>query len=197
MPQDATMPISLGDRQLIEDHGLGLPLVLYRAKERDILKLRIIAWVFIILPLLGSNTLILFAIINWQKILVLTAEHPQDTLAVGQLYEEHYSLLTSLFTFGCVILLGLFVLLVRIPSLKKRRGIVCEHGLLQVRWNIRGHRIDHVRWEEIQALESGRASSGQEYIRLIRKEGEPFTLNDVYENFDELQTLIRDSSQLP
>jgi hypothetical protein len=183
MPQDATMLISLGDRQLIEDHGLGLPLVLYRAKEREILNRRIIAWVAIILPLLGLNILILFAIINWQKILVLTAEHPQDTLAVGQLYEEHYSLLTSLFTFGCVLLLGLFLLLVRIPSLKKRRAIVCEHGLLQVRWNIRGHRIEHVR----------RAS----YIRLIRKEGNPLTLSDVYENFDELRTLIRDSSQLP
>ena len=42
MPQDATMLISPGDRQLIEDHGLGLPLVLYSAKEREILNLRII-----------------------------------------------------------------------------------------------------------------------------------------------------------
>ena len=177
------MPISLGDRQLIEDHGLGLPLVLSRAKERDIRKLRISAWVAIILSLLGLSVLILFAIINWQKILVLTAEHPQDTLAVGQLYDEHDSLLMSLFAVGCLLLIWMFVLLVRIPSLKKRRAIVCEHGLLQVRWNIRGNRIDHVRWEEIQALEPGRASSGQEYIRLIRKEGEPFTLNDEYENF--------------
>ncbi len=197
MPQNLQLQIGMEDSRLIEDNQLGTPLTIYRLKLRDILFYRVFGWLALILSLLTWSALFILARINSQQILVLSAQHFHDPFVLEQLYNEHNSLIRSSVSVGCMFLLGLFLLLVRIPAMKKRRVIVCEYGLLQVRWNIRDNRIESVRWEEIQALESGRAFSNREYMRLIRKEGNPLVISDDYENFDELRARIRDSSQLP
>jgi hypothetical protein len=194
MSQDATVPISPEDWQFLEDHGLGLPLMIYRVKKREIRYFRNIAWSIIILSLLSLSIFIILDIRNWQQMLVLIAEHPQDTLEIEQRYNEPFLFFRSLFSMGGLFLLGLFLLLIRVPSLKKRRVIVCEYGLLQVRGVIR-ERQETIRWKEIQSV---RAFPERRYTHLIRhQKDKPFVISNNYEKLEELLEQIRQYRYLP
>ena len=96
---------------------------------------------------------------------------------------------------GCVLLLWLFLVLVRLPSMKKRRVIVCQDGLFQIRGTIRGRSVDVVRWGEIESLTLGpypiRVS-----ISFKGKEKPPLAIRDDYENFDALLAQIRQYSHI-
>ncbi|WP_149403030.1 hypothetical protein [Dictyobacter arantiisoli] len=189
---------------MIENNQLGVPLSIHSIKNKEILSWTILGWFIFILSVLTLSALIILIIINWQQIIALSTEHLHDIGAVeqrnvkqSQLYDEHFSLFRSLVVVGCVFLLGLFLLLVRISSMKRRRVIVCEHGLLQVRRKVWSDQVEVVHWEEIQALKSVHTISNREYMHLIRKEGKPLVLVNDYEDFDELFEQIRQYKPLP
>src|SRR5579883_2146782 len=100
MSQEATMPISPDDRQFLRDHGLGLPLGIYRVEKRQIRYLDIAGRVAIILSLLLLSILIPFDIRNWHQMLVLMAQHPQNTLEIKLQYDEPFLFFRSLFSMG-------------------------------------------------------------------------------------------------
>ena len=195
MSQDTTVPGFPEDRQFLEDHGLGLLLGGYRVKEREIRYFRNMAWSIIILSLLSLSVLIILDIRNWQQILELTTGHRQDLLEVAQRYNQPFLFFRSLFSMGGLFLLGLFLLRVRVPLLKRGRVLVCEQGFLQVRGVVREKR-EMVRWEEIQSLSQSGRFPDREKIHLVYRGNKTLVIRDDYEKFDELLTRIRQYSHV-
>ncbi len=180
------------DSHLIGLYELGSPLALFHLKKKEIRYWSFLGWFVFIGSLLTEIVLILLMIYNEQQILVLSAQPFHDPFSLQQLYYEHKSLITSMVAIGCAFLMGLFLVLVRTPSMKKRRAIVCERGLFQVHSKMWSNSIEVIRWEEIFALTLVRqAFPERTYAQLLRTQGKPLVLTEEYEQFDELLALIK------
>lgn len=196
MSQDSAVLISVEDRHLIEQYKLGSPLALFYMKKKEIRYWSFFGWFAFFGSLLTESTLILFMIHNEQQSLALSAQPSHDPFALQQLYDEHSSFIGQMIAVVCIFLIGLFLVVVRVPALKKRRVIVCEYGLLQVHSKMWSNSIEIIRWEEIFALTSVRQRfTDRTYAYLVRKQGEPLVLTEEYERFDELLALIKQHRQ--
>ena len=188
--QHPQLQVALEERHLIEENQLGVPLGIYPLKAKDISYTRFNSW----FTLLGGSVSLLVALYHWHVLLALSAQ-PLSDLQQEQLSAAHFSLMESLVFGGCLFLVCLFLVLVRLPIMKKRRVIVCENGLLLVRGRIRGRSVDVVRWAEIGSLVFGpypiRVS-----IHFRGKERKPLNLREDYEHFDELVAQIRQYSHV-
>ncbi|HEY7419183.1 MAG TPA: hypothetical protein VH593_28630 [Ktedonobacteraceae bacterium] len=196
MSQDVTMLVSAKDSHLVEQYELGFPQALFHMRKKEISYFSFQGWLYFIGSLLAEMVLIMLMIHNGQQIFALSAQPAHDSFALQQLYYEHNSLISSMVVIGCLFLFGLFLVVIRVPALKKRRVIVCEDGLLQVHSEMWSNSIEVIRWEEIFALTSVHQSFPvRTYTHLVRKKGKPLVLTEKYEQFDELLALIKQQRQ--
>ncbi|WP_126631205.1 hypothetical protein [Dictyobacter alpinus] len=203
MPSSTLVPIGTEDQYLIENNHLGIPLSVYGLKKRRIRSLTFMGWLACTSSILGLLILIVLTLANWQQIFASTIQHLQNIqiakqmeMKQTQLDEERFLLIRSFVVFGCLFLFGMLLLLVSVPSLKKRRVIVCKYGLLQVHRRMGRNHIDIMRWEEIQSLQSKRTFLDRHSTYLLRKQGKPFILSHEYKDFGALFTQIKQYSQM-
>lgn len=162
MLQRPDSALSDSDQQSIEAGQLGAPLGIYRIQTWCI---RLIFWGGWFLLIMGM-------------VVLITIIHD---LLTGRTELMELSLLTGSSAF----LGALLFWRVGVPQFQSERVVVCEHGILHVRRQIKKERAEVVRWEDILAVKK---FPFEYYIQ--RREGEGVTLA-LYQNLDELIALIQ------
>jgi hypothetical protein len=170
MSQSEGSKLSIEDYELIEANQLGIPLGVYRLKPGYI---RLIHWSSLFIIIIGVVFLGAVFIIGIRK-------DPEFSVLVSPL-------LASLF----LLLMGGFILSIRVPQVQSMHVIVCEQGLLQIERKIGKNHVEAVHWQDILALR--KLPISQEYF-ITRRGGKALTLTNFYQGIDELVVLIRQQS---
>ncbi len=170
MSQSEGSKLSIEDYQLIEANQLGIPLGVYRLKLGYI---RLIHW--------GSLFIIIIGVVFLDAVFIIgIMKDPEFSVLVPPL-------LASLF----LLLMGGFILSIRVPQVQSMHVIVCEQGLLQIERKIGKNHVEAVHWQDILAVR--KLPISQEYF-ITRQGGKALTLTNFYQDIDELVALIRQRS---
>lgn len=156
------------DYHLLTANSLGNPFAVYKLKPICIYILWVCGWFLLVLGI-GEMTLL---IMN----------------GLGRRGVQEGGYLSSVLLIGVSIvslLAGLFVLFFELPRIRKRRIIVCDQGLLQLKEKYRGGQIDVMYWRNVLAIR--RLYDG---YYITQREGEPFTLDILYQHVKDLAALI-------
>jgi hypothetical protein len=89
---------------------------------------------------------------------------------------------------GFSFLLGLFVLCVELPRVRKQHIVVCEQGLLEVKQKHRTRSIRVIYWKDILSIK--KFYNGY----YVAQRGEAFFLDILYQGVGELIALIKTRS---
>jgi hypothetical protein len=167
MSQSEGSKLSVEDYQRIEANQLGIPLGVYRLKPGYI---RLIHRGGLFTFIIGVVFLGAVFIIGIRKDL------------------EFSVLLSPLLASLYLLIMGGFILRIRVPQVQSMRVIVCEQGLLQIERKIGKNCVGAVHWQDILAVR--KLPTSQEYA-ITRRGGKALTFTNFYQDIDELVALIR------
>jgi hypothetical protein len=168
MAQPIEQQLSDEDYHLLTTNSLSHPFAIYKMKPICIYILRVCGWFLLVL---GTGELVLLIISGLGLRGVQEVSYLSPVLFIG------LSLVS--------LLAGIFVLFFELPRVRKRRIIVCEQGLLQMKEKSRGRHVEVIYWRDILAI---KRLYDRYYIML--RGSEPFTLDILYQHVKNLVALI-------
>lgn len=164
MVQPIEQQLSDEDYHLLTANSLGNPFAIYKMKPTCIYILRVCGWFLLVLGI-GELVLLIMSGLGWYGV-----------------QEDGYLSFVLLIGLSIISLLaGLFVLFFELPRIQKRRIIVCEQGLLQLRERC----SDALYWRDILTIR--KRYNG---YAIRRRGGEEFTLDILYQHVKNLVALI-------
>lgn len=164
--------LSETDYELIEANNLGSPLAVFKTRAIYISFLHLCVYLFVVFFLIYAGGALLSIGPYWQG--------PET----GYLLFACFVVLAAGCLFGAV-----FLPLVELPEARKRRIIVCEQGLLEVKETLRGREVRILYWRDVRRIER---QFGLYYIILPGRE--VFRLDLLIGNVGELIALIKQRS---
>jgi|SRR5579884_210259 hypothetical protein len=173
MIRSTEQQLSEEDAQLIEANDLGSPFAIFKINPMYISFMYFLFFLLVIFFLIFASAGLIFLTGSyWQR-----DQTDYLLLAMGVL-------LTATSFLGAIV-----VLRVELPEARKRRIIVCEEGLLEVKETLRGRKTRMLYWRDVRRIEK---QFGLYYIVLRGRE--MFPLDLLIGNVKELIALIKQRS---